>query len=136
MLQKIPLLNKLRFPLPFFQVYTPLWLFFCLILVSADLCTKKLMTKHLNFYLHYQQFQWLPDDAPLKPETKPPKALYGNPQADGKNQINVWGPDGKYIRFRLVFNDRFVFGLGPSLPILGFFLSLLATLFLAFVPLV
>ncbi len=119
----------LSFSTPFLQVYTPLWLVSCLILVCADLGTKKLITDQLNFNLGYHQFKWLPD-FDSSSTSGSIKALSNSPKADGKNQINILGPDGRYIKFRLVFNDRFVFGLGPSWPILGFFLSLFATFFL------
>ncbi|MEQ9363116.1 MAG: signal peptidase II, partial [Leptospirales bacterium] len=49
---------------------------------------------------------------------------------DGQPQIDVLGENGKLVKFRLVFNDRFVFGLGPSAPVLGLVLTMLATFFL------
>ena len=119
------LLFLFSFPSPFFKVYTPLWLLSCLVLVSLDLGTKKLMTDKLNFHLNYQQFEQLSlsgEESPL--------ALAGSKNKDGRDQIDILGDAGKYIKLRLVFNDRFVFGIGPALPYLGFFLSLAATVFL------
>lgn len=115
-----------RFPLPFLKVYPPLWLISCIVLVSLDLTSKKLITNTLNYHLSYRQAKWLPEptDGSLG------RALAGHPNAEGKDQIDIWGELGKYIKLRLVFNDRFIFGLGPSWPYLGFGLSLLASCFL------
>ncbi len=119
--------SLLSFPKPFLEVYTPLWLCSLVILVALDLSTKKWMTQNLNFYLGLHQAKWIPEQ---RADTSPLKAMAGSYFSDGKNQIDIWGDRGKYIKFRLVFNDRFVFGLGPARPLLGIVLSFLATCFL------
>jgi len=109
-----------RFPVPFKQVFPLHWLLLCLVLVSVDLISKKIVTNDLNFFLSARQFHG---------ETPNPthKALY-----DGKDQINLIGEEGAILKFRLIFNDHFVFGLGPSIPQFGFFLTSFAVLFLFF----
>ena len=95
-------------------------------LVFLDLGTKKLITNTLNYHISYRQAKWLP---PLT-DSLSGRAVARHPNTEGKDQMNIWGPEGKYIKLRLVFNDRFIFGLGPSWPYLGFALSFLATCFL------
>ena len=124
---KKAIVSNFQFPVNFFRAYPPLWLFLCLFLVCFDLGTKKLITNSLNYHLSYHQYKWLPN---IKTQKEVPKALAMNASATGKEQINVWGENGKIMKLRLVFNDRFVFGLGPSRPYLGFFLSFFATFFL------
>ncbi|MDH5657217.1 MAG: signal peptidase II, partial [Spirochaetia bacterium] len=51
---------------------------------------------------------------------------------DAEDQYSILGEDGYLIKFRLIFNDRFVFGTGPSAPVLGFFLTFFAIIFLFF----
>ena len=122
----------------FFQVYTPLWILLCLCLISIDLASKKWMTDHLYFYLNPSQRSFIPlePEGPLLALGQAPVAshadLDSSPQDanPSRDYIPVLGPQGKYLKFRLLFNDRFVLGLGPSTPYLGFFLSLFAILFL------
>ncbi len=107
-----------QFPAPFLKVYPPVWLGILVLLVAVDLGTKKIATDNLTFHLAQSQY-WL-INAPANSD-----AL-----REGHRQYDVLGEDGKLVKFRLVFNDRFVFGLGPSAPILGLFLTGMATLFL------
>ncbi len=72
--------------------------------------------------MSYTQYKWLPSY-----QENLPSAFAGSQKRSGHDKIDILGDDGKYIKFRLVFNDRFVFGLGPSLPYIGFFLSFLAS---------
>lgn len=88
------------------------------LLISADLFTKKLATDNLNFHLSLQQHQ--------KAGTATPR----DAMMDGIEDIHILGDDGELIRLFLVFNDRFVFGMGPSVPVLGFFLTFFAICFL------
>lgn len=105
---------------PFLKVFPPLWLATLVILVGLDLGTKIIMTETLNFKLAPHQIQNVTVDPSLK-------ALY-----DGKEKIDLVGEGGNLLKFQLVFNDRFVFGSGPSAPVLGFFLTLFAVIFLFF----
>ncbi|MCR9141985.1 MAG: signal peptidase II [bacterium] len=107
-----------QFPVSFLAVYPPVWLGIFVVLVGADLYTKKLATDNLTFHLGYHQ-HWLIEDP-----------VNSDALRDGLPQYDVLGEDGKYVKFRLVFNDRFVFGLGPSAPVLGLFLTMTATFFL------
>jgi len=106
------------FPLSFLKVYTPLWLVVFIILIAADLGSKLWMTDHLNYNLAVHQQPAAPADI---------TARY-----DGRDQINLIGENGRLVKFRLVFNDRFVFGSGPSAPVLGLFITLGAIVFLVF----
>ena len=121
--KKIP--KGLHFPAPFFTIYTPAWLCCLVLLVGLDLTSKKVVTNMLNFNLNYLQLSQVPQ----VPQEELKSLAYAS-HADGVNIIPLLGQYGKYIKFQLVFNDRFVFGLGPAWPIMGFVLSLLATLFL------
>ena len=125
------------FPAPFLKVFPPLWLGLCAVLIFLDLGSKKLITNTLNYHLSYRQAKWLVPLAPPVSEDSSQaleqslgRALANHPHAEGKNQIDIWGEQGEYIKLRLVFNDRFIFGLGPSWPYLGFTLSFFATCFL------
>ena len=109
-----------RFPVSFASVYPVYWLLLLVVLVSLDLASKKVITDHLNFHLSLSQSQ----GEQIGPEHK---ALYAE-----RDQINILGEQDSLIKFRLVFNDRFVFGAGPSAPIWGFFLTLSAIIFLFF----
>ncbi|MCB1324412.1 MAG: signal peptidase II [Spirochaetales bacterium] len=106
------------FPVPFLRAFPPVWLALFLSLVSADLISKKLVTESLNFHLSPEQHRLI---------TNP---VESDALLDGRPRIDVLGPDGDWIKLRLVFNDRFVFGAGPSAPVVGFFLTLIATLLL------
>ena len=122
---KIPRLKALLCPsLSFFKVYHPLWLLFLVLLVALDLGTKKIVTENLNFNLSYDQYQSFMEGE------ENPAALRDILNTEGADQLDILGEKGKYLKFRLIFNDRFIFGIGPNLPYLGFSLSLLATLFL------
>ncbi len=108
----------IQFPAPFLSVFPPVWLAVFVVLVGADLYTKKLATDSLTFHLGPHQY-WLINDP-----------VNSDALRDGSPQVNVLGEEGKFVKFRLVFNDRFVFGLGPSAPVLGLVLTMLATFFL------
>ena len=110
------------FPAPLKVTFPLIWLLPFLVLVSADLGTKKYMTDVLTFNLQYSQ---LAQHKPLPQESL--KTLAG-----GKSQIDVLGQDGKYIKFRLVFNDKFAFSLGFAHTLFSFFVSLFAIIFLFF----
>ena len=118
----------LKMPCSFLETYKPLWLLSLLILVILDLASKKIITEHLNFNLSYDQYQ----STVATVDRKDLVAFSNHPNANGVNQIDIWGAEGKYTKLRLVFNDRFVFGLGPNWPYLGFFLSFFAIVFLFF----
>jgi signal peptidase II len=114
------LVRKLfTFPRPFRSVFPPLWLATFSLLVTIDIVSKKIVTDHLNFNLTYHQLMHV-KDVPLH-------AL-----VDGMPDIPILGENGNLIRFRLVFNDRFVFGSGPSAPVAGIYLTAAAILFLFF----
>ena len=120
-------IENLKPKVSFFKVYSPIWILLFLILVSVDLGSKIWITKNLNFNLSYLQYKNLPTS-----DIVTYKALSVNPISDGKNQIDIIGNNGSIFKLRLVFNDRFVFGLGPNIPYLGIILSFLATVFLIF----
>lgn len=107
------------FPRPFLSVFPPLWLASFALLVIIDLVSKKIVTDHLNFNLTHHQLMNAAD-APLH-------AL-----VDATPEIPILGRDGNLIRFRLVFNDRFVFGSGPVAPVAGIYLTAFAILLLFF----
>jgi signal peptidase II len=107
-----------QFPEPFLKVYPPVWLLLFAVIVGGDLISKKLVTDSLTFHLGPHQY-WQIND-PVASD-----ALRG-----GLPQVDILGQQGQYVKFRLVFNDRFVFGLGPSAPVLGLALTTLATFFL------
>ncbi|MCB1321284.1 MAG: signal peptidase II [Leptospiraceae bacterium] len=115
--------NLFRFPTSFLKVYPPIWLGILVLLVAADLGTKKLATDHLMFHLgHHQATRYF---------TSAEDFMQAEATRTGAPQIDILGENGEYISFELVFNDRFVFGLGWSLPpVFGLGLTLLATLFL------
>ncbi len=105
-----------QFPAPFLRVYPRFWLAAFVILVILDLVSKLAVTHSLNF--HLTPYQYPRDSSGIS-------ALM-----DKRDQIDILGDEGKYIKLRLVFNDRFVFGSGPSAPVMGFFLTLFAVCFL------
>lgn len=107
----------LTFPRPFLSVFPPLWIAAFGFLVGIDLITKKVATDSLNFNLTQQQYQ--------NSDHTGVDAL-----VDAKPDIPILGPNGDWIRFRLVFNDRFVFGSGPVAPVAGIYLTAFAILFL------
>ncbi len=106
------------FPRPFLAVFSPVWLGVFIALVVVDLATKKIATDHLSFNLTRLQ-------AERVLEREHTTAVFS-----GVPQVNIWGENGRLIRFQLHFNDRFIFGLGPSAPILGFLATLTAAVFL------
>ena len=108
------------FPVPFRSVYPVYWLGLLVVLVGLDLTTKKSATNYLNFHLSVSQAR----GEQIGPTHK---ALYAE-----RDKVDILGEAGKLIKFRLVFNDRFVFGSGPSAPVLGFFMTLSAIIFLLF----
>ncbi len=116
-------MRRLSFPVRFLEAFPLYWLLACLCLVGADIFTKKWITNNLNFHLNRQQLSLVDFSATNS-------AIAGSPEADQRDQISILGAEGRYIKFRLVFNDRFVFGLGPSLPLLGFFISFFGTVLL------
>lgn len=107
-----------QFPAPFLKVYPPIWLGIFVVLIAIDLGTKKIATDNLNFMVLGHQEQLVVDPANSA-------ALH-----DQARKVDVLGENGELVKFRLVFNDRFVFGLGPSAPVLGLFLTGMATFFL------
>lgn len=120
MLQIVSFLKKqFKIEKNFLEVFPLWWIFLLIIFVGFDLFTKKLVTDHLNFYLSYTQLDNV-------------KNSQFNALIDGIPYIPILGEDGKWIKIRLVFNDRFIFGIGPSLPTLGIFLTFFAILFLIF----
>jgi len=110
----------MQFPVPFQKVYTLRWIMAFVVLVSIDIASKKAVTENLNFYLSHYQAEMLEPNLTLK-------SLY-----DARDRLNILGEDGYLIKFRLIFNDRFVFGSGPSAPVAGFFLTFFAIIFLFF----
>lgn len=109
-----------RFPAPFLKVFPPLWLAIFALLITADLASKKIVTDQLNYHLSFEQAR----NRPVLHQPSPA-------EIDATRYVPLLGEDGDYIKFRLVFNDRFVFGLGPNAPVIGFLFTLFATLFLA-----
>ncbi len=103
----------------FLEVFPVWWLIVLLTLIFLDIITKKLITDNLNFFLSYHQLENL-------------KGFSPNAMVDKIPYIPILGEEGKYIKLRLVFNDRFIFGLGPSAPTLGIFLTFFAIIFLLF----
>lgn len=118
--------NLIQFPRPLIKTFPLLWIIAFLSLAAADIVSKKMVTDHLRFHLSPQQYgiNRPPDQATLDAQRK---ILVDRP-----GQVNVLGENGKYIKFRLVFNDRFAFSLGPSVPVLGIVINLLAVIFLFF----
>jgi len=97
-----------------------LWIVCFIGLTSCDLVTKKIVTDHLKFYVPEQQIS----SADL---TSKSAALFS-----GIEQIDVLGEKGSFVKFKLVFNDRFAFSLGPSLQSIGLLVSVFALGFLAY----
>lgn len=83
-------------------VFPAIWLMGFLVLVSLDLVSKKWITNHLNFPQSSQ------------------KMIGSNLQnlepamVNQASQINILGEKGRILKLKLVFNDKFVFGLGPD----------------------
>ena len=111
-----------QFPAPLKNTYPIIWILPFVFLVTADLVSKKLITNNLTFNLQHQQ---LYQHLPLPKESR-------NTLLKGIRKIDILGEDGKYIKLRLVFNDRFAFSLGPSNFIVSFFISFFAIIFLFF----
>ena len=107
----------------FLKVYPPIWFLVLFIFVSLDIATKKIVTNNLNFNLSYTQVQYVNSNDSNA-------ALVQNPNKTGIDNINLIGKDGSIARFRLLFNDRFIFGLGPSISYLSIIITFFATLFL------
>ncbi len=116
---KIP--DSFKLPQPLLKTYPLFFLLPFALLVGADLYTKKLVTDNLRFVMQQRQMR---KHYPIPPDVV--KEL----RTGGKPFIPILGEGGKYIKFRLVFNDRFAFSLGPSTPVVGFVISLLAIIFL------
>ncbi|MCS7204823.1 MAG: signal peptidase II [Leptospiraceae bacterium] len=110
---------KKHFEKPLLEVYPPWWILGMILIVMMDLFSKKWMTDHLVFHLTYHQLENVKNSS-------------FHALLNGIPYIPILGEDGKYIKFRLVFNDRFIFGLGPSVPTLGIFLTFSAIVFLFF----
>lgn len=106
--------------MPFFKVFPPLWIGVMILLATIDIGSKVWITKTLNFHLAPHQVEGM-DFSPTM------VSLY-----NGKDSIPVLGDNGEIFKLRLVFNDRFVFGSGPSAPILGMYMTLAAIIFLFF----
>ena len=110
-----------EFPAPLKSTYPLIWIIPFAVLVAADLYTKKLITDHLSFPSHQvlARQHW--------------RQEYSRTTETGQRQIDILGPGGRYIKFRLVFNDRFAFSLGFSnKPLVSLFVSLFAIVFLFF----
>jgi signal peptidase II len=107
-------------PVPFFQVFPVRWIFAFVVLFSIDIVSKVIVTENLNFYL-------APHQIGSTELNYSHSALY-----NGIDRVDILGENGEWFKLRLVFNDRFVFGAGPSAPVLGFFLTLSAVIFLFF----
>jgi signal peptidase II len=105
---------------PLKKVYPPIWIGLLILLAVLDLGTKKIMTEELNFKLGMHQLPGQSVDSSMK-------SLYNK-----NEQINLVGENGDIAKFRLVFNDRFIFGSGPSAPVVGIFLTFFAIIFLFF----
>ncbi len=103
----------------FLEVYPLWWISGLVLFITLDIFTKKWMTDNLNFYLSSYQFENV-------------KYFQLNALIDGIPYIPILGEDGKYIKLRLVFNDRFIFGAGPSVPRIGIYLTFFAIIFLFF----
>ncbi|MCB1305223.1 MAG: signal peptidase II [Leptospiraceae bacterium] len=112
----------LQFPVPFLKAYPPVWIAIFFVLIGADLASKKAITNEMNFGLSQSQ----------RIEAGVFSASGTPAETDQTNYVSILGDNGKYIRLRLVFNDRFLFGSGPSAPVLGIFLTAAAILFLFF----
>lgn len=108
-----------QFPKPVLQVYPKVWLAVMVLFIVIDLATKVWMTNTLSFHLQENQLRY---------------ATAGKVQAvvEGVSQINLIGENGNILKLNLVFNDRFVFGSGPSAPVVGIFINLFAVIFLCF----
>jgi len=109
------LLKKVfQFPAPFLKTFSPVWFVALIVLAGADLASKKIATDNLRFYLSFSQ--------------KMKAGLTSNsfPKYAERPKVDILGPEGKYIKFRLVFNDRFAFSLGPANSLVSFFVSLFA----------
>ncbi len=105
---------------PASKVFPPIWIALVVLLSAADIGSKKIVTDTLNFNLSFHQFQGEQPHPSMK-------ALY-----DQNEQISLLGEEGNLAKFRLVFNDRFIFGSGPSAPVVGIFLTFFAIIFLFF----
>lgn len=127
--QKLASLLRLLFcpQTKFLSVFPIAWLLSCVILTAVDLGTKKWITSYLNFNLSPGQLHYVDVRKENFQGKNQVKDLI---DTSGAEQINILGQEGKHIKFRLLFNNRFIFGIGPSRPILGFFLTLISALFL------
>ncbi len=112
--------RTLKPAVPFFQVFPIIWLIVMVGLTTTDIISKKLITDSLNFNLAPHQIQQSEMNAGMI-------ALYSK-----YDKIPIIGENGNLLKFRLVFNDRFVFGSGPSAPVIGLYLTFFAILFLIF----
>lgn len=112
----------LTFPQPLLATFPLWWLLPVLLLVTGDIVSKKVVTNNLRFWLSGPQIE---QHRPLTME-EVVRVQSSRPQVD------VLGEAGKYIKLRLVFNDRFAFSLGPSNRAFGLVLNLLAIVFLFF----
>ena len=112
----------LNFPQPLLQTFPVWWVIPVVLLVGADLFSKKLVTDNLRFWLSAAQGA---QHQPLQMEEI-------TRHRESRSHIDVLGPDGRYIKLRLVFNDRFAFSLGPSNRAVGLLVNLFAIVFLFF----
>ncbi len=111
--------NIFSFPRPALSVYPKMWIGIFLLLVIVDLASKLWITDVLSFRLTQHQFEnAIPEKAQML--------------VHGVQQINLLGENGRLVKLSLVFNDRFVFGSGPTAPVMGLFISLFAVIFLVF----
>lgn len=107
-------------PQPLLRTFPIVWILALGLLVTLDIASKKMITDHLRFHLMPDQ---LTAHSPLPAEAR--RILIDRPE-----KLDILGPDGKYITFRLAFNDRFGFSIGPAFPLLSILTGLVAGLVL------
>lgn len=119
-------MNKLSelftFPQPLLKTFPLWWIIPVLLLIGADLVTKKLATDNLRFYLTPAQFS----------QHQPLEQAEIERLRNSKPHVNVLGSNGDLMKFRLVFNDRFAFSLGTNQRLFWILTSLFAIVFLFF----
>lgn len=109
-------------PLPIRKTFPLIWLLPFLMLIAADLAGKKVITNSLRFHLSPSQLH----------ANQPLSAVARTTLLDRKTKLDILGENGRFIKLRLVFNDRFAFSIGPNNSIFSFFVSFFAIIFLFF----
>lgn len=87
----------------FLSVYPVYWLLLMTLLIGLDIGSKYWVTSHLNFPKWNRHGLIEVDGHPTPPAT-----------FDKARKINILGENGQLFKLRLVFNDKFIFGLGPD----------------------